>query len=73
MRKCKSCGCEIPAERLEVLPHTEYCVRHSQERANLVYMVQDHKTAAYAVVIDANGPGAAERVRQARRAHRRGR
>jgi hypothetical protein len=29
MKKCKTCGCEIPAKRLEALPHTQTCVEHS--------------------------------------------
>lgn len=73
MRTCTTCGQAIDPERLEFLPGTTTCAEHSTTRANLVRMFQDHKTAAYAVVIDTNGPGAAERIRQAERAYRRGR
>lgn len=30
-RNCKHCGVEIPAGRLEVLPHTQTCVKCSTE------------------------------------------
>lgn len=29
MKKCKVCGCEIPAGRLTALPHTTTCTEHS--------------------------------------------
>lgn len=73
MRKCDTCGQPINPERLEALPDTRHCTAHSTTKAKLVRMFQDHKTGAYAVVIDTNGPGATENIRQAERAYRRGR
>lgn len=29
MKHCKVCGIEIPAKRVEILPHTTTCVNHS--------------------------------------------
>lgn len=31
-RMCKSCGGEIPKERLEILPDTQVCVRCSETK-----------------------------------------
>ena len=31
--KCKVCGTEIPYERLEVVPSTQFCVKHSNEQS----------------------------------------
>ena len=31
VKKCRICGCEIPKERLEVIPDTEVCVRCSKK------------------------------------------
>lgn len=30
--KCKVCGTEIPFERLEVIPYTLYCIKHTPDR-----------------------------------------
>ena len=30
-RPCQRCGCEIPAERIEILPDTRLCLKCSQE------------------------------------------
>lgn len=30
--KCKTCGAEIPFERLEAVPYTLYCIEHTPER-----------------------------------------
>lgn len=73
MKTCRSCGTVIPAERLEAIPRTQECVGCSSYKKPLVLMDQQHKTAAYAVVIDTNGDGANERVRIAQRAFRRAR
>ena len=72
-RKCNRCGQTIDPERLEALPDTQHCVGCSTTKQKLVLMVQEGKTAAYAVSIDTNGSVGGERVRQAWRAHRRGR
>lgn len=73
MKMCRSCGGQIPAERIEALPNTQECVACSSYKKPLVLMDQQHKTAAYAVIIDTNGSGANERVRIAQRAFRRAR
>jgi len=65
---CKICGQQIPAERLEVLPDTETCVKHSNVKAKIGFAVYDHKTAPTMVMID---PEDTEAVRLARRAHNR--
>ena len=30
--RCLDCGCEIPSERLEALPYTEYCIECERRR-----------------------------------------
>ena len=71
MRKC-ICGKEIPAERLEALPDTPYCVgcaAHSGS-ARRGFMVFGHKTAPELVMIPETN---VEGIRQAERANRRSR
>jgi hypothetical protein len=69
-RKCEECGEVIPAERLEVLPDTTTCVKHSHVKKHLVMPVYSHKTAPEMVIVDTeNG----EAVRLAKRANKRGR
>ena len=68
--KCIHCGCIIPPERLEVLPHTTTCVNCSTEQKNVAFMVYPHKTGGDVVVIDGSNK---EGVRQAKRAYRRAR
>lgn len=47
IRKCRGCGAEIPAERLDALPRTPWCVCCAEERVERVggNMVYSHKTA----------------------------
>jgi len=49
MRQCKICHIEIPFDRLEVLPYTDTCVKHSEERAYVGVLEFSHKTAPYLV------------------------
>lgn len=67
---CSKCGKSIPQERLEILPHTQTCVKCSTEKAKVVFQVYDHKTAPSLVIIDGND---SDSIRLARRAHRRAR
>ena len=68
--KCKYCNCEIPMERLEVLPHTTTCVRCSDEEKNLAFMVYPHKTGSDCMIVRSNNK---ENVRIAKRGNRRAR
>jgi hypothetical protein len=67
---CEECGEVIPVERLEVLPDTTTCVKHSLVKKNVVMSVYSHKTAPETVIIDAEDR---ESVRLADRANRRAR
>lgn len=69
-RSCVTCGVDIPADRLEVLPDTTTCVGCSNVKRKIGFMVFDHKTGGTPVIID---PDDQETVRQARRANRRAR
>jgi hypothetical protein len=51
MKQCKVCKIEIPKERLEVLPHTETCVKHSTEQAYVGVMDFPHKTGSSLVKV----------------------
>ena len=70
-RQCSACGVSIPLERLQALPNTQYCTAHSRAVVPLALMVYSHKTAGELVVVNREGPGGAENVRQALNAHRR--
>jgi hypothetical protein len=67
---CKVCSIEIPAERLEILPHTTTCVKHSVEPKNKAFMVYGHKTGGEVVVVNGSNK---EAIRQAERAYARAR
>lgn len=67
---CSKCNNEIPAERLEILPHTTTCVKCSDEPKNVVYMDWYHKTAPEPVVVNGRNR---EDLRRARRQTRRSR
>jgi hypothetical protein len=47
MRKCEICQIEIPESRLETLPHTTTCVKHSTEQAYVGVMSYPHKTGGF--------------------------
>jgi len=68
--RCVVCGTEIPQERLEALPNTQYCVECSQEKRHRVFPMYSHKTAPELVIISANDT---EAIRRAERANRRSR
>jgi hypothetical protein len=72
MRKCEVCGEEIPAGRLEALPDTRTCVKHSTVKGYVGYMVSDFSkgTAPALVMVD---PDDEEAMRRAKRANRRNR
>lgn len=44
MRYCKHCDTEIPAARLKLLPHTQFCVKCSDEEKWSAVHVIHHKT-----------------------------
>lgn len=67
---CKYCNQVIPAERLEALPSTETCVKHSDVVKNKAFMVFGHKTGGQVTIV--NGANK-EAIRQAERANRRAR
>jgi hypothetical protein len=68
-RNCIVCNEPIHPERLEALPNTIHCVRHSEATVPRGLMVYSHKTAPVLVVI----PPSKEAMRQAQRANRRAR
>lgn len=70
MKTCSKCGVEIPAERLEILPDTTTCVKHSREKRKIAFNVYDHKTAPSLIIISGEDR---EAIRLARRVHRRAR
>lgn len=70
MRNCRVCGEPIPAERLEALPDTLECVKHSSVPKVVGFMCFDHKTAPTLLVIKEDEQ---EKLRQANRANRRSR
>lgn len=69
-RKCDECGIEIPKERLEALPDTTTCVKHSNVRGKVAFTVYSHKTAPEIVFVEGDN---SEGLRQADRADRRAR
>lgn len=70
MSVCLDCRGEIPVERLEHLPDTEYCVNcaPNYETRKVGFMVFDHKTAPELVIVD---EADAEALRRASKANRR--
>jgi hypothetical protein len=69
-KTCEECGNPIPAVRLEILPDTTTCVKHSQVKKHFVMPVYSHKTAPEMVVIEGDD---IESIRLANRANERGR
>jgi len=67
---CEICQEPIPQERLEAIPGTTRCVRHSGTIKRMGLMDYCHKTAPSLVVLD---PENKEAVRLARRAFNRSR
>ena len=67
---CEKCQSVIPAERLDVLPHTKTCVKCSTEPKRMGFMCFDHNTAPVLVTVDGSNK---EALRQAKRAFRRAR
>lgn len=67
---CITCEQEIPAERLEILPHTKTCVKCSNEKKKVGFMDFGHKTAPVLVVIN---PENSEDLRRATRVFNRSR
>lgn len=68
--KCEICREEIDPERLEALPNTTRCAKHSNAVKQTCFMDFSHKTAPALVVIDTNNR---EELRLATRAYRRSR
>lgn len=64
MKNCSVCGCEIPIERLEALPHATECVEHSKEEKLVGYNDFYHKTAPELCVVN---PKNKEDLRRAKR------
>jgi hypothetical protein len=69
-KNCIKCNTEIPVERLEAIPGTLTCVKCSDVGDIMGFMVFDHKTAPYVIMVNKNNK---EAVRQAKRANRRAR
>lgn len=67
---CVRCGAAICADRLEALPSTKTCVKCSETRKVVGFMVAPHKTGSFLVMVDA---GDRETLRLAVRANRRAR
>lgn len=46
MRSCKVCGTIIPTARIEILPETQVCVAHSEEKPKRAFIEgsASHKT-----------------------------
>lgn len=64
--KCEVCQTEIPMERLEILPHTTTCVRHSTEQAYVGAMDFHHKSTSVLVKVKPNqDPEAFRRMKRA--------
>jgi hypothetical protein len=57
--KCKTCNEEIPQARLEVLPNTTTCIKHSTVQGYVGVMDFPHKTGSYLVKVrpDENAEG----------------
>ena len=72
-RKCEGCGCEIPHERLEILPDTLTCVNCSKAERYVGVNVFSHKTAPEINILNPNVRNADELFRQADRANKRSR
>ena len=64
MKKCICCDCEIPVERIEILPHTQHCVKCSTEPKKVGYNDFYHKTAPELCIVD---PTNKEDLRRAKR------
>lgn len=69
-RKCEECGVEIPVGRLQALPDTTTCIKHSTVTGKMAYTVYSHKTAPEIVIVDESD---SEAIRLADRANRRAR
>lgn len=65
---CKTCGCEIPQERLELLPDTDTCVKHSEDQKVLGFTFSQFSkgTASELAMVR---PQNKEDLRQAQRAN----
>ncbi len=74
---CIKCGTVIPQGRVEFFHSSgrrvKYCVKCSVEEPAVSFMVYDHKTAGYAVVLPQNEDGITDKetVRLAKRAYER--
>lgn len=67
---CQTCGCEIPAARLEALPHATKCVKCSDAKPYVGFMDWYHKTAPELVMVNSADE---ENLRRARRVSNRAR
>lgn len=67
---CDTCKQMIPMERLEILPHTTTCVKHSREAGYVGVQVFSHKTAPEVAKVKADNK---EAVRQLWRGYNRSR
>jgi hypothetical protein len=69
MRNCETCGQPIDPERLEILPHTTTCPKHSTVERPIGFMIANaSKGTALSLEIV---PDNKEALRQAVRANRR--
>lgn len=68
MRTCETCGCEIPAERLEVLPNATTCVQHSDAAKVLGFTFSQFSKGTASELALVN-PKNKESLRQAERAN----
>jgi hypothetical protein len=68
--KCVDCGCNIPPERLDILPDVEYCLNCADNHIEPVkgYMIYPHKTGGELFIARGN-----ENIRRLKREYARAR
>lgn len=69
---CEVCNEPIPQERLEAVPGTTTCVKHSKVKAIVGFMIPTASKGCASTLVTLD-PDNDEQMRQAKRAHLRGR
>jgi hypothetical protein len=54
IRDCKVCGVRIHPERIEIIPNTQTCTKHSSATARVGFMDYSHKTAPQLVMVNSD-------------------
>jgi hypothetical protein len=70
---CKKCNKLIPYGRREALPGIDTCVKCSETKAYVGFMVFPHKTGGSVNIVNPNRDNAETTLEIARRAHKRSR